>query len=78
LIEACKLLASKLGVKIGRFTEKGPFFEAFARGKCRKAGKAGKRLITFIFRYKIYPDAARGESGGTGRRAGLRIQWGNP
>jgi hypothetical protein len=31
LIEACKLLASKLGVKIGRFTEKGPFFEAFAR-----------------------------------------------
>ena len=32
------------------------FFGGFGPEKCRKAGKG---LITFIFRYKIYPDAPR-------------------
>src|SRR5216683_5716529 len=38
-------------------------------GKVEQGG-SGERVVT----YRI----ASGESGGTGRRAGLRIQWGNP
>src|SRR6266478_5596729 len=55
------------------------------RGRC-----AGRRTASVIM--LAYPDArptgvaasgscgahGTGESGGTGRRAGLRIQWGNP